>query len=225
MKVGFLIYPRMQLMDLVGPLEVFEMWRHLNPQLENYLIAENSERIPCGVGVELEPHFTFMNAPDLDLLIVPGGYGRLEQVTNPSVIKFIQRQARCCQKIAAVCTGAFLLQAAGILIDKAVTTYWRALPELALDSSLTIAEERIVRSGKIWSSGGVSSGIDLALALIADLAGSQVAGKVQLMFEYFPSQQVYDVSPDLNDLPDYPHEAEGEERRLPRYIQEYLQSQ
>lgn len=224
MKVGFLIYPRMQLMDLVGPLEVFEIWRHFNPQLENYLIAENTERIPCGVGVELYSHFTVENAPDLDLLIVPGGYGRLEQVANQSLIKFIQRQALCCQKIAAVCTGAFLLQAAGVLVGKAATTYWRAIPELALDPTLTVAEERIVHSGKVWSSGGVSSGIDLALALIADFAGEQIAGKVQLMFEYFPSQQVYDSYPDLTDLPDYPREAKECVRRLPRYIQKYLQS-
>lgn len=222
MKVGFLIYPQMQLMDLVGPLEVFEMWRDITPQLENYLIAENVNSIPCGVGVVLEPHFTTGNAPDLDLLIVPGGYGRLEQVNNLVLLEFIRRQADCCQKIAAVCTGAFLLRAAGILSGKEATTYWRAIPELALDSTLTVKEERIVCSGKIWTSGGVSSGIDLALALIADLAGNQVAGKVQLMFEYFPSQQVYDANPDLSKLAGYPRETNPENRQLPFYIQNYL---
>src|SRR5207253_249262 len=102
------------------------------------------------------------------------------------LLKFIQQQAKECKHILSVCTGAFILVNAGILQNENITTYWRALPELLDMKNVHVKEERIVKSGKIFAAGGVSSGIDLAFEVIADVAGKDTAGKVQLLFEYFP---------------------------------------
>ena len=80
----------------------------------------------------------------------------------------------------------FLLHKAGLLRNKPVTTYWRALSELRSFKDIDVEEERVVKSGNIWTSGGVSSGIDLAFELIVEIAGKEEAGRVQLLFEYFP---------------------------------------
>ena len=85
----------------------------------------------------------------------------------------------------------FLLHKAGLLRDTRVTTYWRALSELRSLKDVDVEEKRVVKSGKIWTSGGVSSGIDLALELIAEIAGKEEAGRVQLLFEYFPKRTIY----------------------------------
>ena len=223
MKIGFVIYPGMQLMDLVGPLEVFNVWKMLDEQIEVILIAQSLEPIASCSGITLQAENIFTTELQFDGLIVPGGFGRLTQVSNSVLTDFIRRQAQDAHFVASVCTGAFLLQAAGLLRGHQASTYWQALPELALDGELTICEERIVQSGKIWSCGGVTSGIDLALALIAHYADRDVAGRIQLMMEYFPSQEVYCAADDLSNLPAYPREVSGKALVLPKYIHKYVQ--
>lgn len=222
MKFGFVIYPGIQLMDIVGPLEVINIWKMLDKRIEVYFIAEAPEAVDCGSNFLLQITTTFASAPQMDYLIVPGGMGRLNEVNNTLLTQFIQAQFVNCQGIAAVCTGAFLLEAAGILRGHEVTTYWRALPELSHHQEIKISEKRIAKSGKIWTCGGISSGIDLALALIADIAGENTAGEVQLMFEYFPSNQVYCRNSDLSKLPPYPREIDPESRKLPIYMRDFI---
>ncbi len=97
----------------------------------------------------------------------------------------------------------FLLQKAGLIRNKSVTTYWRALSELRSLQDVDVEEERVVKSGKIWTSGGVSSGIDLAFELIAEIAGKEEAGRVQLLFEYFPKGTIYCDLETSKSLPPY----------------------
>ncbi len=96
-----------------------------------------------------------------------------------------------CQQVLSVCTGAFILQAAGLLQDKQATTHWNSLERLRAFPEVRVIEQRFVRDGNIWTSAGVSAGIDLALALVAELAGAEIAGKVQLAMEYYPSGVKY----------------------------------
>jgi transcriptional regulator GlxA family with amidase domain len=222
MRFGFIVYPQVQLMDLVGPLEVLNMWRMLDPTVEIVYIAETITPLDAGSGFTLKIDHTFQDAPQLDVLCVPGGVGRLTQMTNPKLLHFIQTQSPGCKLITAVCTGAFLLYHAGILANQQITTYWRALPELALLEDIQICEERLVKSGKIWTSGGISSGIDLMLAVINELAGKTIAGKVQLLFEYFPNHKAYCKPEDVDTLPAYLNEKANLEQALPNYIREYL---
>lgn len=101
----------------------------------------------------------------------------------------------------------------------ASSTYWRALPELKSFPDVHVVEERIVKDGNIWFSGGISSGIDLALELIAEVGGKEAAGQVQLLFEYFPRNKVFATKDTVEQLP--PYYMKGKPY-LPKYIQEYL---
>ena len=107
------------------------------------------------------------------------------------MIAFVQKQYPTCQHILSVCTGSFILQAAGLLEGKNATTYWGSLDRLRQFSDVTVVEERFVRNDNIWTAAGVSAGIDLALALIAAEEGDEMAGKVQLAAEYYPNGVMY----------------------------------
>ncbi|KTD24944.1 ThiJ/PfpI family [Legionella lansingensis] len=225
-KLGVLLYPRVQPMDVIGPWEVFATWKNiLGGALEMYLVAETSELIHGVNNIELKPHCDFSNSPQFDFLLIPGGPGRREQVLNKKVIHFISQQAAHCEYILSVCTGVFLLRAANLLQDKQVTTYWRAINELKSTGDVEVIEERMVKSGKIWTAGGVSSGIDLALAFIDEIAGSNTAGKVQLLFEYFPNNKIYCRKNMTSELPPYiPHTQESHEE-LPDYVKKIIEKE
>jgi transcriptional regulator GlxA family with amidase domain len=114
----------------------------------------------------------------------------------------------------------FLLHKAGLLRDISVTTYWRALPELRSLGGVEVEEKRVVKSGRIWTSGGVSSGIDLAFELIAEIAGEAEAGKVQLLFEYFPKRTIYCDLETSKSLPPY---YQTKEPALSEYMRDAIE--
>lgn len=167
---------------------------------------------------------SFQKLPPIDYLLIPGGTGRLKEIENKEIISFIQKQAENAEYILSVCTGMFLLHKAGLLNHQSITTYWRALPEAILLSDVHIVEERIVKNDKIWLAGGISSGIDLALEFISEIAGNETAGKVQLLFEYFPKQHTYYTPELLHSLPLY-YGNEANQTHLPKYVDRYLENE
>lgn len=222
--IGIVIYENVQPMDVIGPWEVLSFWKNvLNAPINLYLISENGSYIHCANNIVLKAHLDFSSAPKLDYLIVPGGEGRRVQVSNDRYISFIKEQAKNAKYIISVCTGAFLLHKAGLLSHKSVTTYWRAMPELKSFSDINVTETRIVKDGNIWSSGGISSGIDLAFELIRDHAGKEVAGEVQLLFEYFPRDTLFASLHSASQLPPY-NKEDHSPSYLPKYIKDYIQS-
>jgi len=102
-----------------------------------------------------------------------------------------------------VCTGALILQAAGLLAGRRATTHWQFLDRLRSAGDVTVVEDRFVRDGKLWTGAGVSAGIDVALALVADQAGEDVAGHVQLAMEYYPSARRYGQAHGRPEAPGY----------------------
>lgn len=222
-KIGFLIYNDVQPIDFIGPWEVLSIWKkELKAPIQLYLIAEHEGSIICQSQLTLTAHMAYQDAPNLDYLFVPGGQGRLSEVNNPKTITFIEQQAQCCKKILSVCTGTFLLAAAGLLHHQEATTYWRALNELRKQTPVHVKPERIVKGDKIWCAGGLSSGIDLAFALIETLTDTQTAGQVQLLFEYFPLRKCYCTLQTKDSLPPYPGTDEQDISELPEYIKNYL---
>jgi transcriptional regulator GlxA family with amidase domain len=220
--LGVLIYDDVQSMDFIGLWEVFSLWKNsLDASLDMYLISENGSYVQCSNEITVKAHCDFKNSPDIDYLFIPGGMGRINEVNNEQLITFIQKQAKNAEYILSVCTGMFLLYKAGLLHNMAVTTYWRALQEAKSLPDITIIEERIVNNGKFWLAGGVSSSIDLAFAFMAEIAGKEIAGKAQLLFEYFPNQQVYCTTDQVEALPPY----RGERAQLANYISEYIAEQ
>ncbi|RDI43351.1 DJ-1/PfpI family protein [Aquicella lusitana] len=221
--LGVLIYEDAQPMDIIGPWEIFAFWKNIiKASLDMFLVSENGAYVQCVNDIVLKAHVNFSHCPDLDYLLVPGGPGRHQQVNNDKLISFIQRQSRHCKYILSDCTGMFLLHQAGLLNNQSATTYWQALPELKSFPEVQTVEKRIVKSGQVWTAGGVSSGIDLALALIATIAGEEAAGKVQLLFEYFPNNKVYCTPDTVQQLPPYPGSTDKNAPPLPHYIRDYI---
>lgn len=216
-KIGVLIYDKVQPLDAIGPWEVFAMWTKINASIELYLVSESGAYVECDSNLVLKSHCSFASCAPLDYLIVPGGMGRLEQVNNPQLITFIQQQYQSCKLMLSVCTGAFLLAKAGLLEQQSATTYWRAIQELAQDKSIKIVPQRIVKSGKIWTAGGVSSGIDLALELVNDISGVDEADKLRLMLEYFPPSAANCNLSLASELPAYGSKISNIQE-LPEYI-------
>jgi transcriptional regulator GlxA family with amidase domain len=192
MNFGFLVFPQLEELDLVGPWEMISMWsQQLHGPERCLLVAQQLAPVTCAKGLSLNPHVNFAGCPPLDFLLVPGGQGTRTEVANETLIRFVAEQGRHAQAVLSVCTGSFLLHRAGLLAGKRATTHWASLDRLRALGDVEVVEERVVRDGHIWTSAGVSAGIDLALAFIESVAGEAVAGKVQFGAEYYPSDRRY----------------------------------
>jgi len=192
MKIGFLLFHGLEELDLVGPWELFKLWSRLNSNAhECLMIAQKPEPIRCAQGMAILPHTTFAESPQLDILLVPGGEGTRDESQAGDQATFIAHQAPQCKIVCSVCTGSFLLHRAGLLNGKRATTHWSHLAQFRTLENIEVVEERVVHDGNIWTSAGVSAGMDLALHLIAELDGEKAAGKVQLGSEYYPEHKFY----------------------------------
>ena len=189
---GILIFPEAEELDFVGPWEVLTMWSKIADGPSNcLLVAQSMTPVVCAKGMSVLPHVSFENCPPLDYLLVPGGQGTRTEVNNKVLLEFVSTQARTCKAVLSVCTGAFVLHAAGLLSGKRATTHWGSLDRLRALGDVTVVEERFVQDGIVWSSAGVSAGIDLMLAFINAVASAETAGKVQFAAEYYPSPVTY----------------------------------
>lgn len=204
LTIGVLMFDQMQPLDFIGPWEVLATWASLpESNIELISIAPENQPVTCINQVTLLPHTDITHCPNLDVLVLSGGVGVQTLTQNEKWMSFIEQKAQQAEHIISICTGAFFLEALGLLDGQKATTYWRAIPELAKNSNIEIVEERIVRDGNLWVSGGVTSGIDIALAFIADFAGEEKAGEVQLLLEYFPTDPAFARKADTSKLPAY----------------------
>jgi nicotinamidase-related amidase/putative intracellular protease/amidase len=189
---GILVFDEVEELDFVGPWEMLTMWSKAAGGPGNCLIvAQEARPVLCAKGLSINPHVSFADCPRLDWLLVPGGMGTRREVDNPVLVEFVAAQARHCKAVLSVCTGAFVLHAAGLLSGRSATTHWASLDRLRALGDVKVVEARHVQDGKVWTSAGVSAGIDLMLAFIASEAGDDVAGKVQFRSEYYPSAVRY----------------------------------
>lgn len=183
LRVGFLGYEQANALDLVGPAEAFASAVRDNGKgklercYEISIIGLTRRAFAAESGIVFQPTLTIDTAPDLDTLIIPGGAGlRLPEV-NRKVAEWILEKAKGTRRIASVCTGIYGLAATGLLDGRRVTTHWRfasdvakRFPRLRMESNALFVKE-----GQFYSSAGVTSGIDLALALIEEDFGSKMA--------------------------------------------------
>ena len=212
-RIAILLYPGVEPMDFQGPCAIFDVW-HLEAEgPEVILVAESTQPIRCSYGRSITPQYAFEGCPVFEALLVPGGAGRKAAVANPAVINFLKEHGSSCTHLLSVCTGIFLLQAAGLAAGHKVTTHWEYVNELAADSHLIVSGgERYCMDGKLWTAAGIFSGIDLALAFIDSFEGTPrpggdprraEAGKVQMVGQYFPSGRRYPPGPALGEAPDF----------------------
>jgi transcriptional regulator GlxA family with amidase domain len=204
MVFGFLLFPDVEELDFIGPWEIIGVWSQLfGGPGQCLLVSQNGGMVRCARGLEVMTEYNFGNCPQLDYLLIPGGQGTRKEVENTALLAFVKNQASHCREVLSVCTGTFILEAAGLLRHKKVTTHWRSLERLRQLPDLKVVEQRFIRDGNIWTAAGVSSGIDLALAFIADQAGEETAGKVQLAVEYYPSHTTYGNAHLVPEAPAY----------------------
>lgn len=180
-RIGFLIFPRITQLDMTGPHEVFARM----PGSEIHLVWKTLEPIVAQGGMGLVPTTTLDTCPQLDLICVPGGPGMNPLLNDEPVLDFVRRQASAARYVTAVCTGALVLGAAGLLRGRRATTHWTAHEMLAAFGAIPV-KERIVIDGNLITGGGVTAGIDFALKVAAELLGEDAAKTIQLNIEYDP---------------------------------------
>ncbi len=204
MNFGILVFDQVEELDFIGPWEMLTMWRKVAGGPENCIIvSETPGPVICAKGLSINPHASFSTCPQLDYLLVPGGMGTRTEVNNPVLIDFVASQAKNCKAILSVCTGSFILHAAGLLSGKKSTTHWGSLERLRALGDVTVVEQRYVQDGNVWSAAGISAGTDLMLAFIASTAGEAAAGAIQFAAEYYPSSVKYGGFENHADAPAY----------------------
>ena len=191
LAIGFLLFPKVQQLDLTGPYEVFASL----PGARVHLVAATREAVAASTGLKLTPTTTFADCPPLDVFCVPGGAGVNALLTDESALAFVRRKAAAARYLTSVCTGALVLGAAGLLRGKRATTHWNAHDLLASYGAIPV-EARVVRDGNLLTGGGVTAGIDFALTLVAELAGQAAAEAIQLSLEYAPAPPFDAGTPD-----------------------------
>ena len=167
------------------------------PGAKIQIAAKTREPVPSDCSLGLVPTHAFADCPPLDLICVPGGGpGVIEAIKDRETIEFVRKQASHAKYITSVCTGAFILGAAGLLRGRRATTHW-AFTQLLPLVGATYEKARVVMDGNVITAGGVTSGIDFGLSVIAEIAGEQAACAVQLGVEYNPAPPFNSGHPDL----------------------------
>jgi cyclohexyl-isocyanide hydratase len=181
LRVVALLFPGCTQLDLTGPAQVFARL----PGAQVDLAWRDTEPVATDCGGSIVPTTTLADAPPADVLFVPGGDGTFDLLEDEDVLAFLRRQAADARWVTSVCTGSFLLGAAGLLDGYRATTHWASLPLLAELGAEPVAERVVVDRNRVTGA-GVTSGIDFALVLTARDLGDDVARRLQLMLEYDP---------------------------------------
>ena len=179
--IGFVVFPNLTQLDFTGPLQVL----HRLPGATTHIVARTRDPVPSDGPLTIQPTVTFAECPPLDLICVPGGFGVDQAMENEETIAFVRREGARARYVTSVCTGAFILGAAGLLRGKRATTHW-AFHHLLPRVGAIPVQERVVRDGNTFTGGGVTAGLDFAFTVMQEIAGPGVAQAVQLGIEYDP---------------------------------------
>jgi transcriptional regulator GlxA family with amidase domain len=191
--VGIVLFEDIEVLDFCGPLEVFSVTR-LNEEkrreepspFEVILVAEQSRPIVTTGNMKVIPEFTFECCPKLDILCVPGGWGTRTEIKNPAMLHWLRSRASEVELLTSVCTGSMLLGFAGLLNGHHATTHWRSLDWMreSFPSVSVVCDKHVVEDGTLFTSAGISAGIDMALKVVARYCGESVARATAKHMEY-----------------------------------------
>ena len=192
--IGILLFDDVEELDAVGPWEVFSHWTRNHPEdgWAVSLLSRGGASVTAAKGMVIGAHHALATAPSLDVLVHPGGPGTRRLMREEEHVAWVRTQRDHVPLMASVCTGALVYAAAGLLRGRPATTYWAALDELAAaDPSIQLRPtDRYVDDGDVVTSAGVSAGIDMALHLVARLAGRDRALQVRRGIQYDPAPPV-----------------------------------
>ena len=160
-----------------------------------FVASKDGGPVTTDSSFSIMPGTSFADCPQADIICVPGGHGVREAIADKAIVDFVREQSAGALWVTSVCTGAFILGAAGLLQDKRATCHWAYTHLLPLFGA-THETARVVRDGNLVTAGGVTSGIDFALELIAMISGEAVAQTIQLALEYDPAPPFVGGTPD-----------------------------
>lgn len=182
LQVGFLIYPEVIQLDVMGAYQVLAF----PPNTHLHLIGKTLSPIVSNEGLTLIPTVTLADCPPLDVICVPGGgMGQVEVMKDSEIRSFLQQQSITAQYVTSVCTGSMILAAAGLLQGYKATCHWAFRDQLAM-LGVEVMPQRVVIDRNRVTGAGVTSGIDFGLTLLGLLCGEEVGKMTQLMMEYTP---------------------------------------
>lgn len=191
--VGIVLFEDIEVLDFCGPFEVFsvarinEERRHEEPSpFAIFLVAEKLAPVVTAGGMKVLPNHTFESCPKLDILVVPGGWGTRKEINNRMMLDWLQNRASEVETLTSVCTGSMLLGSAGLLNGLHATTHWRSLDWMRDSFPLVKVEydKHVVVDGRVFTSAGISAGIDMALKVVARYYGESVARATARHMEY-----------------------------------------
>jgi transcriptional regulator GlxA family with amidase domain len=196
-RIGFLVFPDCEILDVCGPFEAFffaDHWlgrlgRTAEPGYQSIIMATAPGPIRTMSGMEIVATHRYSEISDgLDTLVVAGGWGVEQASKDEALVEWVRSTAPRARRVASICSGAFILAAAGLLHQRRVTTHWlfsnllaAEYPSIEVDASMLF-----VRDGNIYTSGGITAGIDLALALVEEDVGPEVMLAVARTMVVFP---------------------------------------
>lgn len=188
MNIGIYVYPNAEVLDFAGPFEVFSTANRLAERkdaINVFLVSEKPGLLLARGGLQITPHYSFADHPDIDVLLVVGGVHD-EEMSKAPVLAWIAAQSASSKITASVCTGVFLLAGAGVVTDQRVTTHWQDIADLKMQfPALQVCEGvRWVDCGAVVSSAGISAGIDMSLHLVARLCSLDLARQTAKQMEF-----------------------------------------
>ncbi len=189
-NVGILLFNEVEVLDFAGPFEVFSIttYNGCNEKpFHVHTVAQTNDLIKTRNGLKIQPDYDFCNAPQFDILIIPGGYGAEEiEIHNPKIINWIKDKINHVDIMASVCTGAFLLAEAGLLEEKQATTHWMDIDRLKKEypNINVLRNIKFIDESPIITSGGISAGINMSFYIIKKLLGEEIATATAKRMEY-----------------------------------------
>ena len=189
-NIGILLFNEVEVLDFAGPFEVFSIATYMGcneKPFKVHTVAETKDLIKARNGLRIQPDYDFCDAPQFDILIIPGGYGAEEiEIHNPKIISWIKANMNHVDIMASVCTGAFLLAEAGLLEGKQATTHWMDIDRLEKEYTKinVLRNVKFVDESPIITSGGISAGINMSFYIIKKLLGEEIAVATAKRMEY-----------------------------------------
>ena len=183
MDIGIALYEDMWALDAVGPYEVLSKL----PGAAVTFVGANTGPVRTSdrrLGLVVDATFDDLPAPQI--VVVPGGPGQAAMMEDEQMMSWLRSAHTTSTWTTAVCTGSLILGAAGILEGKRAASYWLAVDELRRFGAVPVRGKRFVMDGKVMTAAGVSAGLDMALALVGEIAGREAAERIQLTIEYDP---------------------------------------
>ncbi|MBP2832649.1 DJ-1/PfpI family protein [Aquimarina sp. U1-2] len=187
-NVGILIFDNAEVLDFAGPFEVLSVTSELNNfELFNvFTVAENRNPISAVNGLSVNPKYDYKNSPDIDILIISGGFGVRQQIKNENTLNWIRNVHQKTEYTISICSGAMLLAALGLLDDKPYCTHHQVYDDIIemVPTGIPQKDKRFVEVDKMYTSGGISAGIDVSFHIVEKMYEAQIAQKTARYMEY-----------------------------------------